>query len=1074
MYDEFAYSIDDSAREHLIPNLRIVASQPWVGLTAYVGDEPHLVIGKEGEDTYLMEDEYGQVKRIDFIFPWEEPKIEENKLVAASRIPESPFRTAGFLCYDEETGEWAVRVGTSNMRFPLEDRIAALEDDGWSKYSDAASPAGGLDLGGTHSIENHEGVPHDDHPGGGLREPTIEVRAACPHCGSDQHLEEMGDHTHDRPHHDTERQFACHNCGKWSFEHELKVSDHDKDHQDENPEDVDYEEHDDDADRHQDPEGKKPDFDPDKDEESSHKKKQSATFHAQGFPAAATHIATGIAINLDKENPADAMARIQTLQSPADAARDFVNQKNQEHGTSFPAYDNPFVNRGGGFRQAAPPRLPIPDSGQKYPEHFENANNYILVKKFVAQDDITWILTPQCAGILTSEGGEMSHVQVVAKGAGKVSIVAPDNILDDINPGDLITLDGHTGEISVNGARGAYQRPKSFTDVIADAPVYRFVYANGHGEVEKMVPGSMTGDKGGHMGMMMSLMGQGHWDMGDMTEQGAPRGLAYGFFCTNGTIQQDKGTAHAVDPDQFLGWAHQEEQALGLPPGQIQYRDISQGMGGDSAATAPAVDPNQQQMNIAAVTGEELDSGGAKLDKPPKCPHCGSHTIEMLNRGEDDDAGFLCLNCDNTFKADFRRTAGVKHPKGTRVELNHPNKKGIKGSIADHVGTDENFGDELYDLLLDNGDEMKKVPDVHFKRIKSASIVVVGLQTEAAEYAEQLGRSTDQDPDEIASILSSKGLIESDQDWTDVRQIVNHVRGQNPQALSSMLKGAPYPEKSYHNSPDHSPPGQEWPAEVNAVYNACMREGNGDKEKCARIAWAQYKKTKKDKGHGTTEEEGKAKEGTHKSADMMPGTLPTSSPDTTGNTPTPPCPHCGNPTVGNPSQYYCPSCGWSSSQGMGGQPTPQMGTPGTPAPSMTGTVPSPSYHSHVKSAALSVGEWYTMYSPDYKVPDVIQVVEVNDHGVTANIEGDDKGLFPITLPHSEIEKSGYKFEPYSNPTEVKEAKTARRSFTVHEQNELVNENLEGRARNYSKLNLEGTHYQQETDENPLLAEFFLW
>lgn len=68
----------------------------------------------------------------------------------------------------------------------------------------------------------------------------------------------------------------------------------------------------------------------------------------------------------------------------------------------------------------------------------------------------------------------------------------------------------------------------------------------------------------------------------------------------------------------------------------------------------------------------------------------------------------------------------------------------------------------------------------------------------------------------------------------------------DPNRQGSMDKGAPYPSDSYKNAPDHTPKGQKkWPAEVNAVYNACMRDGKGDKEKCAKIAWAQYDKTQK-------------------------------------------------------------------------------------------------------------------------------------------------------------------------------------------------------------------------------------
>jgi hypothetical protein len=81
--------------------------------------------------------------------------------------------------------------------------------------------------------------------------------------------------------------------------------------------------------------------------------------------------------------------------------------------------------------------------------------------------------------------------------------------------------------------------------------------------------------------------------------------------------------------------------------------------------------------------------------------------------------------------------------------------------------------------------------------------------------------------------------------------------------IGQIQKGAPYPSDSYKNSPDHSPKGQEWPAEVNAVYNACMRDNGkeGDeasKEKCAKIAWAQYHKTVKDKGRGNTKPEKKS------------------------------------------------------------------------------------------------------------------------------------------------------------------------------------------------------------------------
>jgi hypothetical protein len=42
-------------------------------------------------------------------------------------------------------------------------------------------------------------------------------------------------------------------------------------------------------------------------------------------------------------------------------------------------------------------------------------------------------------------------------------------------------------------------------------------------------------------------------------------------------------------------------------------------------------------------------------------------------------------------------------------------------------------------------------------------------------------------------------------------------------------------------------------------------------------------------------------------------------------------------------------------------------------------------------------------------------------------------------------------------------KNARKDFSYSEQKALIDENLDGRARNYDKLNLEGTHYEIEQE-----------
>jgi len=54
-----------------------------------------------------------------------------------------------------------------------------------------------------------------------------------------------------------------------------------------------------------------------------------------------------------------------------------------------------------------------------------------------------------------------------------------------------------------------------------------------------------------------------------------------------------------------------------------------------------------------------------------------------------------------------------------------------------------------------------------------------------------------------------------------------------------------------------------------------------------------------------------------------------------------------------------------------------------------------------------------------------------------------------------------------------EDKTARSHFTPSAQRELIEENMGARARNYDKLNLDGTHYPASQDSNPF-DDYFLW
>ena len=321
--------------------------------------------------------------------------------------------------------------------------------------------------------------------------------------------------------------------------------------------------------------------------------------------------------------------------------------------------------------------------------------------------------------------------------------------------------------------------------------------------------------------------------------------------------------------------------------------------------------------------------------------------------------------------------------------------------------------------------------------------------------------------------------------------------------MGSLWKGSPYPSDSYKNAPDHTPKGQkEWPAEVNAVYNACMRDGKGrgdskdEKESsCAAIAWAQYKKTqKKDSATTAAHTPGtrvecvhpsmKGQRGSvlkHKGTDSATGedtydvlydngekgeglrhsdlkhiksanfnsdehfleTVPIlpkeaygapsgqpfmppgqsggypmnpagmqSYPGYSNDTQTEECPQChsnrttvANMTDGHPL-YRCLDCGTVFD---GKQP-------------MQASVKFA--WNDVNGNPMTAGSWYVMHSPKYKVPDVFQVLNLEDDRLEGMIEGDEDYHFPLHISSDEIESNGYSFEPYTEQEEQLREHTA--------------------------------------------------
>jgi predicted nucleic acid-binding Zn-ribbon protein len=176
------------------------------------------------------------------------------------------------------------------------------------------------------------------------------------------------------------------------------------------------------------------------------------------------------------------------------------------------------------------------------------------------------------------------------------------------------------------------------------------------------------------------------------------------------------------------------------------------------------------------------------------------------------------------------------------------------------------------------------------------------------------------------------------------------------------------------------------------------------------------------------------------------------------------CPVCGKPAMLN---GVCQNCGYTEQQPVA-DPTEAQGR-------MSKYVDS-------TGSDLEEGRWYVMHSSEYKVPDVVRVVTLEDGKLVAHFESDRDGKYPLQLESSDASK--YSFDPYDGENDPDRPdleavtasgwKLARRNFSQKEQEDLINENPDGRARNFDRLNLEGTHYQIKEESFNILDQDFLW
>jgi phosphohistidine swiveling domain-containing protein len=513
----------------------------------------------------------------------------------------------------------------------------------------------------------------------------------------------------------------------------------------------------------------------------------------------------GIAINtkMSREQVDKLVGGLNETTPRHEQEQQFVDEMNKGEGTSFPRADAPWLNRGGSTiddyfletKEAAPTPIGIPGTGMGDPRNFDESNSpgFIIVAEYTTTDDMWLFASPKCRGVVARTGGSTSHAVVVARPLG-IPVISEVADIAKITPGDHLRLDPTTGRIDVNGGDASFEVGDQMR---ARTEVLRFVWSQGHlahSPVTQPLEDELAAMPFTHDGEP----DRSHYAMIEwLDEQGQ-------YDWEDGTIGivYDDGTAEYYEPISDEGSL--EQTLKSTFPTKVQQLVYKQTQGG---IYGPA----------------EVNAKTAELsEEAPQCPKCDSHSYDVINfpAVSGDNGELRCLNC------------------GT--DYTHPLILNPKDSATTGVGLPET-------RYPSDPESQAKVVDL-LHQIAQAS--QQGNRAETIRLQAELEQLLGGNPAGSTQPIPATTASEEPPQW-----FVDKLQADLEEELlreSGMLKGAPYPENSDKNAPDHSPKGQNWPKKVNSIYNACMREGNGsgdtkeEKESsCAAIAWAQYKKMKK-------------------------------------------------------------------------------------------------------------------------------------------------------------------------------------------------------------------------------------
>lgn len=1060
----FAYEVRD--REEEGPNLRAIASQPWMGLTAYIREVPHLVIGRISDTEFVLEDQSGNQFKVDFTFPWDEPTHESSRLVAASRVLESPFREAGYLRYDSTSGEWSVirwdnDSGLTDQTFDIEAHVAHLEENNW-RYADIADEIESGNFDKTNDV-------------------VVPVHGKCPHCGSDsisyaddEDQEDIG------PNREEDPVVLCHACHQWCRQSEV----------DSGPDDASDNQHQDDRLKTEDdPDDKINEPTPkglteeDKYAVSHYVPRyadfrvfgasetipvptyavhnQTSALFGQSGITATVHLPHGPSVTLPFSSPMDFMKIMKWKMNDYPAATgggDPVGAPMVVESDQLPeaisliqqAGEADPNARAGSWRLAELGESTNDDAADQITDRPEKAiqcpkcGSHTL--ETVAQDEdegsAEWLCLT-CGNMFNADYRKKAGVEH-PKGT-RVEITHPDK----------------------KGIKGLIQDHVGQDDNFGDA-LYDVLCENG--DELKKVPGV-------HLKKVKSTVEASIWIEADSDDDGDDESANYESEPCANCKHSKKRHADGKCDCGCTHYSTKKESAF-FQGQQVPIQD----------ATGRSVMGVVQTVNPGGSYEVQLPDGTTKT--------FFDNEIEGQMTQQQQTGKVACFMCG--------------HEKGSETcsECGYTEKTAELWKDSLDVRYPENFGKKfiMVQQLIEPADTLQFIDPESNKvdpRLGGFVTSTGGETAHAIVVARPLGLVC------IYAEAANLAKVQPGDKITIRRDGIIDINGGDPNFQGETLE---VPKMIYRFAwslgngaiAKIDPNNPDMPGTLHQdLMSKLFTEGKWDPNFEDGTFGVWYSRGNVGIENNPISDAQTLVQWIHHQAAENGAPLLDIKFENLGY-------------FMNEQQKTIPPAGGT------GEAWSFQGVPQVPGEVQDAVVVKPNQmspedvlrlvdsiptkrdemHKHVEQQnaehgtnfkdrydnpfinrggsvkladgfELAEGNWYTMHSPEYIVPDVIHVQSISGDEVTAAIEGDDKGLFPIKLKHSEIEDQGYTFTPYS-PFH----KEARANYSANEQHELVNENLLGRARNFHKLDLEGTHYprivQASALSDPLYEEIHWW